>query len=140
MTSDVHDAFLGVGASNSASDARLPVYIKGKPNGAPSYGTPTKLLVEYGIIVTVVWSTFFILVLFAGNMPFGILVMLYIQYEFMNGGILVPFEVLFTYFLGAIYVKPNPNWLLGAARYGDGRRRWREFRGPAQAARIQSEA
>ncbi|QUD88057.1 phage holin family protein [Phenylobacterium montanum] len=137
-TSDFHDSFLGVGASNAADDARLPLVIKGKPNGSPSWGTPTKLIVEYGLFVAVVWSIFFIMILFSSNVPIGILFMLYIQYEFVNGGLLVPFEIFFAYFLGGIYMKPIPNWDLGFGRYGRGRRDWRQYNRSIEAAPIQS--
>ena len=121
MTSDMHDAYLGVGASNASYDARLPVLIKGKANGAPAYGTPTKLLVEFGIFMALIWSAYFWTILFRGAVPFPILMMLFIQYEFLNGALLVPIQILYCYLLGAIYVKPNPAWRI-SARLADGGR------------------
>lgn len=110
MNSDVHDLTVGIGASNSSYDARLPVFIKGKPNGAPAYGTPTKLIIEFGIFIAVLWSAYFWIVLFRGAVPLPIILMMFIQYELLNGGLLVPIQVLYCYLLCAIYVKPDPRW------------------------------
>ncbi|HEY2658425.1 MAG TPA: hypothetical protein VGI79_01800 [Caulobacteraceae bacterium] len=110
LNSGAHDAYLGIGASNSAYDARLPVFIKGRPNGAPAYGTPTKLLIEFGIFVAVVWSAYFWIILARGAVPLPIIAMIWIQYEALNGGLLVPVQILYCYLLCAIYVKPNPRW------------------------------
>ncbi len=110
MTSGVHDAYFGIGASNSAYDARLPVFIKGRPNGAPAYGTPTKLLIEFGIFIAVLWSAYFWTILARGAVPLAIIAMVFIQYEVLNGGLLVPVQILYCYLICAIYVKPNPKW------------------------------
>lgn len=110
MTSGVHDAYLGIGASNSAYDSRLPVFIKGRPNGAPAYGTPTKLVIEFGVFIAFLWSAYFWTILFRGSVPLPIIMMMFIQYEVLNGGLLVPVQVFYCYLLCAIYVRPDPSW------------------------------
>ncbi len=129
MTSDIHDAYLGIGASNSAYDSRLPVFIKGQPNGAPAYGTPTKLIIEFGIFMAVIWSAFFWTILFRGAVPLPIIVMVFVQYELLTGGLLVPVQILYCYLLCAMYVKPDPRWNLA---------RWRPAEPPPRLARASS--
>lgn len=110
LAGDVHDAFLGVGAGNSADDSRLPIVIKGKPNGAPGWGTPTKLIVEYGLPIGFIWTAFFMVLLFRSPMPAAMAVAMFIQYEFLNGAFIVPQNILYCYLLVIMYVKPNPAW------------------------------
>ena len=110
LNGDIHDAYLGIGASNSSYDSRLPVFIKGKPNGAPAYGTPTKLIIEFGIFVAAIWSAYFWIILARGAVPLPIILMMFVQYEFLNGGLLVPIEIFYCYLMCAAYVRPDPSW------------------------------
>jgi hypothetical protein len=88
-------AVLGVGAGNWESLGGTTRTIVLNPI--------TKMVVEFGIPVALVWFLFVHLCVGISAAPFIMSVVLLIQYDFLNGSLLVPIHVVYCYFLaGAI--------------------------------------
>jgi hypothetical protein len=66
-----------------------------------------KATVEYGLVVGVMWMLFLHYCVLRTGMPFVVAVVAIIQYDFLNGALLVPLHLLYCWILAAAHA-PQP--------------------------------
>lgn len=92
-------AFFGMGAGNLPSVGGHEVYV------VPPI---QKMLTEYGLFLGLAWLVWFHATLFRRGAPAIVTVAVLLQYDFMNGSLLVPINVYYCLWMTSLFVVPPP--------------------------------
>lgn len=97
---DLRDLFAGVGIGNAK-------HLQGRSQTIVL--TPlAKTIIEVGVPTAIAWMAYFHVAMFRSVAPLPIIVALILQFDLMNGSLIVPIHVAYCYLLAGAYVAYRP--------------------------------
>ena len=99
------EAWLGRGAGS------MPKAVNDEEEGTAGYAWPpyTKVGVEYGTVVLLIWALFIAASLFGNGVPVAVAWAAFVQYNFLNGSLNVPIHTIYCALLCAGYLIVDAN-------------------------------
>jgi len=102
MGSSDRTLFSGIGPGNGKSETERTGQLVMNP--------VSKAVVEYGLLTAIIWMIFLHGCTLCSRVPFVASFAVLIQYDFLNGSLLMPISLAYCYLLSAAYV-PSSEYL-----------------------------